>query len=127
VSRFLIEKASPEAGIVSPHDTECEAGGEKPDEKQPFVGYIYRCECSCFLTRTGGMPMSKQTLFRHQKQVEALHKISASIEGKNKLNFLRSHRPDLDRPRKGFSTERGLSRFQMHDYRTLLRKSNPEH
>jgi hypothetical protein len=71
--------------------------------------------------------MSKQTLFRHQKKVETLHKIVASIEKKNKLNYLKAHRPDLSRPMKGFSTERGLSRVQVHDYRLLLRRSNPEH
>ncbi len=71
--------------------------------------------------------MPKQTLFRHQKKVEALHKITASIEGKNKLNYLKAHRTDLGRPIKGFSTERGLNRFQVHDYRSLLRRSNPQH
>lgn len=73
--------------------------------------------------------MSKQTLFRLQKKIEALHKISASIDGsrKNKFNYLKAHRPDLNSPVKGFSTARGISRFQAHDYRMLLRKSNPNH
>lgn len=73
--------------------------------------------------------MSKQTLFRQQRKMEALHKITASFEGgrKNKFNYLKAHRFGLERPVRGFSTERGMSRFQMHDYRTLLRRSNQEH
>ena len=73
--------------------------------------------------------MSQQTLFRRQKQIEALHKISASVEGgrKNKFNYLKAHRPSLERPVRGFSTERGMNRFQTHDYRLLLRKSNQDH
>ncbi len=70
--------------------------------------------------------MSKQTLFRQQRKIEALHKIAASVEGgrKNKFNYLKAHRFSLDRPVRGFSTERGMSRYQIHDYRTLLRRSN---
>jgi hypothetical protein len=73
--------------------------------------------------------MSKQTLFRQQRNIEALHKITASVQGgrENKFNYLKSHRFGLDRPARGFSTERGMSRFQIHDYRTLLRRSNPDH
>ena len=73
--------------------------------------------------------MSKQTLFRQQRKIEALHKIAASIEEsrKNKFNYLKAHRQGLERPVRGFSTERGISRFQIHDYRTLLRKSNQDH
>jgi hypothetical protein len=73
--------------------------------------------------------MSKQTLFRQQRKIEVLHKIAASIEGgrKNKFNYLKSHRLGLERPARGFSVERGMARFQVHDYRTLLRRSNQDH
>ncbi len=73
--------------------------------------------------------MSKQTLFRQQRKIEALHKIAASVQGgrKNKFDYLKAHRPGMGRPVKGFSTERGMNRFQIHDYRTLLRRSNQEH
>jgi hypothetical protein len=73
--------------------------------------------------------MSKQTLFRQQRKIEALHKIAASAEGgrKNKLNYLKAHRSGLERPVRGFSTERGMSRFQIHDYRSLLHRSSQEH
>jgi|GEM_PF-6345119 len=41
--------------------------------------------------------MSRQTLFRQQRKIEVLHKIAASIKGgrKNKLHYLRAHRPVL--------------------------------
>lgn len=73
--------------------------------------------------------MSKQTLFRQQRKIEVLHKITASSEGgrKTKFNYLKAHRLGLERPVRGFSTERGMSRFKIHDYRTLLRKSNQHH
>ena len=73
--------------------------------------------------------MSKQTLFRQQRKIEVLHKIAASVQGgrENKFNYLKAHRFGLERPVRGFSTERGMSRFQIHDYRTLLRKSNQDH
>jgi hypothetical protein len=73
--------------------------------------------------------MSKQTLFRQQRNIEALHKIAAYVQGgrENKFNYLKAHRFGLERPVRGFSTKRGMSRFQIHDYRTLLRRSNQAH
>ena len=73
--------------------------------------------------------MSRQTLFRQQRKIEVLHKIAASIKGgrKNKLHYLRAHRPVIDKPVRGFSPEHGIGRFLTGDYLMLHRRKKADH